>query len=141
MFPKKLLLAEDDEDDKQLFHDFLHHRSDLLLMPAAENGVALLETLDNIRDAKDLPDFIILDQNMPRKNGLQTLELLKSNKRYTHIPVMVYSSYADQHLVKTCTEKGASAVCSKPITYKEYNDMIENFLGTMIHNQTNRQGF
>src|SRR4051812_38095117 len=95
---RKILLAEDDADDQRLFHDFLHHRTDIELMPMVENGVVLLESLERTSD-NHLPDVIILDQNMPKKNGLQTLDQLKSSERYAHIPVVIYSTYTDQQLI------------------------------------------
>ena len=131
MTPRKILLAEDDVDDQNIFYDFLHHRPDVILMPVVENGVALWESLEQINNADDLPDFIIVDQNMPKKNGLQTLQLLKATARYSHIPVMVYSTYTDQQLIDASTQMGASAVMSKPITKEEYNKMMDAFLGVI----------
>src|SRR6476659_65838 len=102
MSPKKILLAEDDEDDRQFFYDFLQHRSDLVLLPAVENGVAVFDYLKKASNT-NLPDVIILDQNMPKQNGLQTLALLKQTPAFAHIPVMIYSTYADELLVQKST--------------------------------------
>ena len=66
MNPWKILLAEDDSDDQKLFCDFLLHRTDIVLMPVAENGAEALEILERTTD-EELPDLIILDQNMPWK--------------------------------------------------------------------------
>lgn len=126
--PKKILLAEDDIDDQQLFYDFLQHRTDIVLMPAAENGVHLFDSLEKIASNNDLPDLIILDQNMPRRSGLQTLQLLKKTTRYAHIPVMLYSTYTDQQLIKLSSELGAFSVASKPVTKDGYDEMINGFL-------------
>ena len=128
MSPKKILLAEDDIDDQKLFYDFLRHREDIVLMPVAENGVHLFDSLEKIASANDLPDLIILDQNMPKRSGLQTLQLLKDTNRYAHIPVMVYSTYTDQQLIKISSEMGAFSVASKPITKDGYDEMINCFL-------------
>ena len=128
MYPKKILLAEDDIDDQKLFYDFLQNREDIVLMPMAENGVHLFDTLEKITSADDLPDLIILDQNMPKRSGLQTLQLLKKNNRYAHIPVMVYSTYTDQQLIKVSSEMGAFSVASKPVTKDGYHEMINCFL-------------
>jgi CheY-like chemotaxis protein len=128
MAPKKILLAEDDEDDQRLFQDFLHHRTDIMLMPIVENGVELFELLQSLDNSLLLPDLIILDQNMPKRNGVQTLELLKSNDDYQDIPVVVYSTYTDAQLIESCTEAGASVVMAKPLTKDGYNKMIDSFL-------------
>ena len=128
MAPKKILLAEDDMDDQKLFYDFLRHREDIVLMPVAENGVHLFDSLEKITSADDLPDLIILDQNMPKRSGLQTLQLLKDTIRYAHIPVIVYSTYTDQQLIKISSEMGAFSVASKPVTKDGYDEMINCFL-------------
>ena len=128
MSPKKILLAEDDIDDQKLFCDFLNHREDIVLMPVVENGVHLFDSLEKIASAEDLPDLIILDQNMPKRSGLQTLQLLKTTNRYAHIPVMVYSTYTDDQLIKISSEMGAFSVASKPVTKDGYDEMINCFL-------------
>ena len=128
MEAKKILLAEDDSDDQNLFYEFLGHRTDIKLMPVVEDGVALLHLLENIPHPEELPDLIILDQNMPKRTGLQTLQCLKEISRFTHIPVVIYSTYTDTGLVKVCSGMGACAVKSKPITMEGYNQMIDEFL-------------
>lgn len=128
MLKRKVLLAEDDEDDQQFFNDFLKTRNDLILMPIAENGEVLFEFLQSITDDSELPDLIVLDQNMPKINGLQALQLLKASDRYMHIPVCIYSTYMDETLAKKGIEKGACQVLSKPLTKAGYDNMIEVLL-------------
>jgi len=125
---KKVLLAEDDLDDQKLFYDFLNHRTDIHLLPIVEDGVELFHTLNTIPYDDALPQIIVLDHNMPKRNGFQTLELLKATPRYQHIPVMIYSTYIDQQLTEASYKKGASTVMTKPITKEDYHKMIEIFL-------------
>ncbi len=124
---KRILLAEDDLDDRTFFREFLEDREDLLLLSEVENGEDLVEAL-KVSDDDTLPDLIILDQNMPRLNGLETLEILKSNSRYDKIPVMIYSTYINDHLIEKCKQAGASRVAIKPINKKGYDKMIDEFL-------------
>jgi len=125
MYPKKILLAEDDWDDQDFFRVFLHERKDVTLLSAVENGEELFNYLKSIIDDSALPDAIILDQNMPKRNGLQTLALLKQSTEYAHIPVMVYSTYADEVLIEQSTALGAALVWAKPLSMKGYHDMID----------------
>ena len=127
MQPKKILLAEDDSDDQKLFLDFLQNRSDILILPIVENGSRLLEVMQSLH-VDDFPDLIILDQNMPQKNGLQTLEDLKSDTHFNSIPVVIYSTYADAMLTRKAIEKGAILVAMKPLNQQGYHDMIDTFL-------------
>jgi CheY-like chemotaxis protein len=127
MEPKKILLAEDDSDDQKLFLDFLQNRKDILILPIVENGVRLLEVMQTL-SVNSFPDLIILDQNMPQKNGLQTLEDLKSDPHFSSIPVVIYSTYADVMLTRKAIEKGAVLVAMKPLNQQGYHDMIDTFL-------------
>ncbi|HXS36062.1 MAG TPA: response regulator [Flavipsychrobacter sp.] len=124
---KRILLAEDDKDDRFFFTESLKHRDDFFLMPIAENGADLMEFLEAIHPA-EFPDVIILDQNMPRQNGLQTLKLLKGNDTYSHIPLVVYSASTNDMLIRQSLESGALLVVNKPSTLDEYNKMIDDIL-------------
>ena len=124
----KILLAEDDHDDQKLFREFLEERTDIHILPIVENGEELMENLELISIISELPALIILDQNMPKLNGLQTLKVLKSSTRYAHIPVIVYSTYTDVNLVNSCTAEGAGAVVSKPMSKDGYHEMIDDLL-------------
>jgi CheY-like chemotaxis protein len=128
MSVKKILLAEDDLDDQNLFKTFLQHRTDIHIMPIAGNGVLLCDMLKQINEDVLLPHLIILDQNMPKLNGLQTLQLLKGDSRYARIPVFVYSTYMDDKLRTECLTYGAQGVLTKPITKNGYDEMIDIFL-------------
>jgi len=126
--PKKILLAEDDGDDQNLFYDFLKNRNDVVVMSMVENGEELIAALNKIKDETELPDIILLDQNMPKRNGIQTLKFLKASNCYSHIPVIIYSTYADENIINVATDLGASSVVSKPISKDGYNKMIDDFL-------------
>jgi CheY-like chemotaxis protein len=126
--PIKIIVAEDDPDDQEILQTFLERDTSLKLLPFANNGVELLAALDDIADNSGLPDLVVLDQNMPRLNGLQTLLELKSLQRYRHIPVVVYSTYINDHLTKQCLHDGAILVISKPHDKAGYEKMIATML-------------
>jgi CheY-like chemotaxis protein len=125
--PKKILLAEDDPDDRGFFFEFLEHRRDLLLLPPVENGEEVFQFLEKAQNGH-FPDLIILDQNMPKCNGLQTLAILKNNSHYKNIPVFVYSTYTDEYLVQRSMQLGARSVLEKPFSLEGYQKMIDDIL-------------
>src|SRR5438309_7020771 len=125
---RKILLAEDDHDDQHLFMEFLRERRDIVIMPLVENGEDLLTFLDKRPRADQLPDLILLDQNMPKLNGVQTLQLLKNSLRYQHIPVAIYSTYADEALVTQSRLAGACEVLTKPLNKEGYHELIDSLL-------------
>lgn len=126
---KRILLADDDVDDRMLFESAYRNRTDISLLPMALNGSEVIERLQSILNKQELPDLIILDQNMPRMTGKQTLLWIKADQRYAHIPVCVCSTYADHLLTVDCLRLGAYKVSSKPITTEEYEKMMNDFLG------------
>ena len=126
MGKKKILLAEDDEDDRLLFSDFLKDRDDFILVHSCENGMELIEFLDSIKNETDLPDLVVLDQNMPKMNGTQTLRALKKSPRYSKIPAALYTTYTDKRLMDECYTAGALTVLSKPISSGGYHQMMND---------------
>lgn len=125
MMPKKILLADDDLDDRMLFETAYKTRDDIILLPAALSGIEVMERLET---GIELPDLIILDQNMPQVTGKQTLLQLKLDERFKDIPVCICSTYADHQLTVDCLKLGAYKVSSKPITHAEYHKMMNDFL-------------
>lgn len=123
----KILLAEDDPDDVQFFFQFLGDRSDLLLLPPVDNGEEVFEYLQKAGEGT-IPDLIILDQNMPKCNGLQTLAILKNNAQFENIPIFVYSTYTDAYLVKQSIQLGARSVLEKPVSVEGYHQMMDDIL-------------
>ncbi len=124
----KVILADDDADDRDLFELFYETRSDIKLLPSVENGIELIDCLKKMTAVDDLPDLIVLYQNMPKMNGKQTLQFLKSDKRFAHIPTVVYSTYTDSNLISECIRLGANHVALKPMDNEGYQKMMDDFL-------------
>jgi CheY-like chemotaxis protein len=128
---KNVILVEDDPDDRDLFHLFFEERVDIQLLPTLENGTDLIDYLHSLSQDDRLPDLIVLDQNMPKMNGKQTLAFLKSDSRFANIPTVIYSTYTDANLIKECLRLGAGMVAIKPIDNSGYQKMMDNFLGLL----------
>lgn len=126
MTQKVILLAEDDVDDRELFIEVVKARTDIRLLPVAKNGEEVIEILNE--SGTPPPDIILLDQNMPKRNGLNTLQYLKEDGNYKNIPVFIYSTYADESLTKRSIDAGAASVFIKPFSHEGYNNMIDELL-------------
>jgi CheY-like chemotaxis protein len=124
----RVLLAEDDSDDRELFREFLSDRKDIFLLHVVENGLELVDYLLNASSEEELPNLIVLDQNMPLMNGKQTLQFLKSHERFASIPTVIYSTYTDSSLIMDCKKLGAKMVAAKPIDQEGYQKMMDDFL-------------
>ena len=121
---KRIMLAEDDEDDKWIFTEIMKGLTadGNIHFDAVDNGLQIMQALEN---NAELPDLVILDQNMPQLNGKETLELIKKSERFNHIPVVIYSTYNDSRLSKECVNIGATQIITKPDTFEGFKEMIE----------------
>ena len=82
------------------------------------------------RTQQDLPALIILDLNMPGKNGLQLLKQLKEPSQSTpaplcHIPVVIMSSETSQQKIQMCYRLGANAFVEKPVDYEGMQSAVK----------------
>ena len=116
-----IVLAEDDADDR-MFAARAFRQSDIPVdLECVEDGEELLDFLlqQNEHSDAERPDLILLDLNMPRKNGLEALREIKEHPKLKRIPVIVLTtSKADQEVMLSY-ELGCNAFIRKPVTYAE----------------------
>jgi len=89
----------------------------------AYNG---LEALSIVR--QNPVDLVILDQMMPKMNGLKACALIKADSRYRHIPVIMFTASADEFEKKISEEVGADAFCNKPLDVAVLIEKIKELL-------------
>lgn len=90
------------------------------------NGEELLDGLQDLHTAHQLvPNLILLDENMPRKNGLETLLELKENPLYDEVPILLFSSLPEEEMNNMVGENGAAAYLEKPRSYQEMVQLIQ----------------
>ena len=89
--PVKIILAEDDTEDQELFLDALEEAEVPSEVTTVENGQELLDTLRD--ESKPNPDMIFIDINMPVKGGRQALAEIKGDKELRDIPTVMLSTW------------------------------------------------
>ena len=122
-----LLLAEDDEDDRYLFIQAIGSVDPSIIYAMAANGRELLALLEN--DFFSLPDYVILDLNMPLMNGFECLSVIKSSPLLRSCLVIVYSTTMDQQTEQQLLAAGAFACFIKPAAPSELADVLRRLLG------------
>lgn len=121
--PRSIFLIEDDEDDQLFFSIALSEIEHTVLFPVAKNGQEALATLANMTV---LPDFIFMDINMPKMNGIECLKAIKDIPRIKGIPiVMLTSSIIEKSLT---LQLGAQAYIKKPHSGKMLRKEIEQII-------------
>ena len=87
----------------------------------------MLDYLEKCED-ESLPCLILLDYNMPEKNGAEILKELKHDSRYTPIPKVIWSTSKSQTYKDSCLDLGANDYVIKPSTVKEFIELIRYIL-------------
>lgn len=108
-----IFLVDDDDDDIYLARlTFTAHFPDWVLI-SFEDGQSLIDHLASHPD-KPLPDLIILDLNMPRLNGHETLTILKRHSQWKKVPVAILSTSSNTDDQTRSEAMGACAFLVKP---------------------------
>jgi CheY-like chemotaxis protein len=122
-----ILIAEDDADDRYLLQTAFTESGYPERIDFVENGIEVLNYLDaNYTDEKSLPGFILLDLNMPKKDGREVLKELKQHPVFKKIPVIVFTTTKNEIEIKRCYELGANSYVVKPISFDALLKVVEN---------------
>lgn len=111
---KTIYLADDDEDDRMLIRFAVEQVISPVRIIELNSGDDLIKLINN-QGISDDPTMIIMDMNMPRMSGLETLGILKLNDTSRHIPVVMLSTTSNRALVRDAYERGVNAFLEKPV--------------------------
>jgi CheY-like chemotaxis protein len=134
-----ILIAEDDADDRFLMQKALEENGANDAVKFVENGVELLEHLHSIREEKadgTYPRFILLDLNMPKMDGREALETIKTHFDFKKIPVIVFSTTKNQTEVKKCYDLGANTYIVKPVNFDSLVETIREIRKYWVNTAT-----
>jgi two-component system, response regulator len=131
--PLVILMAEDDKDYYELVKTALQSVGLPDQLFWVENGEECMDYLlhrGRFQDgAAPRPSLLLLDLNMPKKNGYQTLQEIKSNPDLKDLPVIVLTVSRAAEDVARCYDLGANSFIRKPLAFP---DLVE-FLKTVYH--------
>ena len=121
--PLTILLADDDEEDRELTRDALYHARLANELRVVVDGQDLMDYLrrDGQYSAPDAdaprPGIILLDLNMPKKNGREALAEIKADATLRQIPVVVLTTSKDEEDIFASYDLGVSGFVTKPVTF------------------------
>lgn len=122
-----ILLAEDDEDDKEFISLAFKKVSSKHTLYIAENGQEALDYLVGL-DEDELPCLIVLDLNMPILDGLKTLEALKEERKFEKIPKVIFTTSDSNEDKVRCLSQGATDYIVKPSNMTDIVKTVQNLL-------------
>lgn len=117
-----ILLVEDNAADAMLFKKIFQGLKFPNTISVADDGEHALEFL---RDGKnEKPNFILMDINMPRKDGKSALKEIKTDPTLKHIPILMLTSSRAGNDVKECYELHANGYVPKPANIEEHKKLL-----------------
>jgi len=124
-----ILMADDDADDRLLAKDALAECSLNGELHFVEDGEELFDYLERRGKYAELansprPSLILLDLNMPRKDGREALREIKSNPEFRKIPVIVLTTSNADTDIAQIYDLGANSFISKPVTFDSLVKMM-----------------
>lgn len=123
----KIMYIDDDRDDCYFLSESLGENGLAAHLVCAADGEEAVQQLEEMESA-DLPSLIILDMNMPRWDGRQTLSYLKQSQRLHHIPVVILSTSENRFDQEVCRNLGAASYFKKPFHYDGYQQIIQKLM-------------
>lgn len=140
--PFHILLADDDESDRLIFREVLEELEIKPIVHTVNNGMELMAYLSD-KNAP-LPQLIFLDLNMPRKNGIECLKEIKSNKKLKDISIAIYSTSDSEKDMEETFRNGANVYITKPADINILKQLLYKAVSTthLYHgNDFNRDNF
>ena len=126
--PITILMAEDNSTDVMLTKEALAHAKVLNTLHVVEDGIEALEFLHRRGKYAKMPrpDLILLDLNMPRKNGQEVLAEIKADDQLKHIPVVVLTTSKAEEDVLKAYGLFANCYVIKPVDFDVFAEVVRS---------------
>jgi CheY-like chemotaxis protein len=128
--PIVILMADDDADDRLLCQQALDESRVLNDLYFVEDGEQLMDYLNRRGNYADpasspRPGLILLDLNMPRKDGREALREIKANPDLRRIPIVVMTTSQAEEDIYRSYDLGANSFVTKPVTFDRLVDLMK----------------
>jgi CheY-like chemotaxis protein len=121
-----ILLVEDNAGDVRLTREALRETDvdvELVAVPDGEQALAYLRRTGEFAGATS-PDLILLDLNLPKKNGLELLEEIKEDPELRRTPVIMLTTSSAAGDVAACYDRGVNSYVVKPLDLDEFTGLV-----------------
>lgn len=120
---QKVLIVDDDPDDRMTITDAIKACDATVECYELQNGNQVSEYLSQ-KFTSGLPSFILLDLNMPGKDGKEVIRELKSDSRFISIPIIVLTTSSSSRERNESYNLGANCFITKPQDYSSFKNLL-----------------
>lgn len=124
----KILLVEDNPGDIRLTREALNEGNipnQLHIVDDGEKAIAFLNHLPPYAQAQ-APDLILLDLNLPRRGGLEVLQMVKTSEALMHIPVVIFTTSQAEDDIMSAYNLHANCYITKPIDLEQFTNSVRS---------------
>ena len=127
--PVEVLLVDDNEDDIVLIEEAFAEVKLMNVIFKVRDGEGALAYLRQERPYTHMrrPGLVLLDINMPKKNGFEVLNEIKSDPALMHIPVVMLTTSDSEADIVRSYAKGACSYITKPMDFDKFRDVVKQF--------------
>ncbi len=115
-------VVDDDEDDRLFISSAFEDVQQPIRVLTLTDGDQLLPKLAT---CKQLPQLILLDINMSRQNGFDTLKQLRDTPTFAHLPVVMLTTSSDKSDIQRSLALGANQFMTKPASYNQLVTLVK----------------
>lgn len=134
--PVEVLIVDDSNSDTRIIEETFKRGKLHINIHTAKDGIYATEYLEKSKKGEEVrPDLVLLDLNMPRKDGREFLEEIKSSKDFKNIPIVIMTISKTQEDILKSYNLHANAYVVKPISLNEFMiaiKSIEDFWFTIV---------
>lgn len=132
-----ILLVEDNEGDILLTKEALEDAKIYVKLSIAKDGKEAMDFINKQGKYIDaeLPDLLLLDVNLPKKNGHEVLKYIKNNENLKHIPVIMLTTSSSEKDINLAYHNYVSCYITKPVDVNDFLGVvttIENFWVSIV---------
>lgn len=119
--PRKILIVEDNDDNRELVVKVLRNKG-YITIEAVDGEEALIKATDEI------PDLVLLDISLPKLDGYEVARRLKSREEFLDIPIVAFTAHAMKGDREKAIAAGFEGYISKPVNIRELPDQVKSFI-------------
>jgi CheY-like chemotaxis protein len=135
MGKKKILLVEDNKDDilliqRAFYKTKLAEKFELIIAEDGNQALSYLHDTDisSVSQRGKIPMILLLDLNLPRINGFEVLQRIRSNDKTKFIPVIVFTSSKEDQDITKAYVLGANSYVRKPIDSGKFTSVLQQII-------------
>ncbi len=127
---KTVFLVDDDQDDRFFIRQAMEEAGAMVEIVEAENGLELLALIQN--DGKTTVALVLLDMNMPKMNGLETIAAIRSQPSIAMVPIVMISTSSNPNLIESAYRAGVDTFITKPSSFEGFTILSQQLISRFL---------